>query len=341
MGKQGVIFSSLIVLVMLTACGTNRPANTTVQNPSDLSYMTYKPGLEVLTVDEFLSRTQTDSSSIQAGEYPDLTDTNGVSVMFSHTFEDGFQVDLRVTDGIVSSGDMLLGSYAELLEGVRAYEAYLAEGTLSSQAAFTTRYCKTGGNGLCFDFDGDKWTNSIVRYVPPNPNVFTPTEVGIINGAIQEIESKTDVDFQVASSGDRIWFNKDTGGGCTSWLGRAGGLQRINLQVTPGYNCVTPDTVRHELGHALGLIHEHQREDRDTYVTVFRNNIKFNEYDNFQKITRPMAAFTFYDTYSLMHYQSDAFAKPGFFSMQRKNGSNIARNLIFSASDIRLINTYY
>jgi hypothetical protein len=32
-------------------------------------------------------------------------------------------------------------------------------------------------------------------------------------------------------------------------------------------------TYRHELGHALGLMHEHQRWDRDSYVIVSGNDI--------------------------------------------------------------------
>ena len=191
-------------------------------------------------------------------------------------------------------------------------------------------------------FDGAKWTNSIVRYVPPNPNVFTASEVRIINDVIREIENRTDVDFRVASSGDRIWFNRDTGsGGCTSWLGRAGGLQRINLQVSNGINCVQHSVVRHEIDHALGLIHEHQRYDRTGKITVFRGNITFGKYDNFQIFHHPLAAESPYDTYSIMHYHSGAFAKPGVSSMLRKNGSRIAYNYTFTSSDINLINSYY
>ena len=34
-----------------------------------------------------------------------------------------------------------------------------------------------------------------------------------------------------------------------------------------------PETVAHELLHSLGFMHEHQRPDRDQYVTINYTNI--------------------------------------------------------------------
>ncbi|MGQ5524166.1 M12 family metallopeptidase [Chitinimonas sp. PSY-7] len=53
---------------------------------------------------------------------------------------------------------------------------------------------------------------------------------------------------------------------CHSFIGKAGGPQEITL--TP--SCQSMDTVLHELMHAVGFGHEHQRPDRDQYVTVTR-----------------------------------------------------------------------
>ena len=43
--------------------------------------------------------------------------------------------------------------------------------------------------------------------------------------------------------------------------------------------CFTLRTVLHELGHAIGFYHEHQRPDRDEYITVYRDNIVPGLYD--------------------------------------------------------------
>lgn len=39
----------------------------------------------------------------------------------------------------------------------------------------------------------------------------------------------------------------------------------------------------HEICHAIGLFHEHQRPDRDNYVTIKTENTKPNFLRNFEK----------------------------------------------------------
>ena len=43
-------------------------------------------------------------------------------------------------------------------------------------------------------------------------------------------------------------------------------------------------TAMHEIGHALGLIHEHSRPDRDNDIIVITSNIKSNKRHNYDKI---------------------------------------------------------
>lgn len=61
----------------------------------------------------------------------------------------------------------------------------------------------------------------------------------------------------------------------------------------------------HELGHVLGLFHEHARWDRDQYITVHYENIKPGreaDYDWVPK-TNWLVSSTAYDYYSIMHYR--------------------------------------
>ena len=62
----------------------------------------------------------------------------------------------------------------------------------------------------------------------------------------------------------------------------------------------------HELGHVLGFHHEHQRWDRDQYVTIHYEHIKpgrEHDYDWIPK-TNWIVSSTAYDYRSIMHYRT-------------------------------------
>ena len=64
-----------------------------------------------------------------------------------------------------------------------------------------------------------------------------------------------------------------------SGFGRFGGVQYVNISVDKAKNLATQfggtseGVVIHEMGHAAGLLHEHQRSDRDDHVTIKWGNI--------------------------------------------------------------------
>jgi hypothetical protein len=57
--------------------------------------------------------------------------------------------------------------------------------------------------------------------------------------------------------------------GCSSELGRQGGKQTIYI----GTMCSSLTNIVHEVMHALGFMHEHQRPDRDTFIEIIWKNI--------------------------------------------------------------------
>ncbi|VDK53124.1 unnamed protein product [Gongylonema pulchrum] len=60
----------------------------------------------------------------------------------------------------------------------------------------------------------------------------------------------------------------------------------------------------HELGHALGFLHTHNRADRDQYISVNFTNVKDSLTGNFKKVSRTIN-YNYglpYDYGSVMHY---------------------------------------
>jgi len=74
--------------------------------------------------------------------------------------------------------------------------------------------------------------------------------------------------------------------------------------------CWSESAVTHDIGHVFGLIHEHQRPDRDTYVEIHAENIQpqyVYAYDRFAT-ARPLGE---YDFDSLMHYPPIGYSANG------------------------------
>lgn len=89
-----------------------------------------------------------------------------------------------------------------------------------------------------------------------------------------------------------------------SFVGMQGGAQPLWIY-NVHWNYL--DVIQHELGHAIGLVHEHQRNDRDRYVYVNEQNFEPGSHSQFIKVGG--AAYTEYDFNSIMHYDNCTFSK--------------------------------
>jgi len=96
--------------------------------------------------------------------------------------------------------------------------------------------------------------------------------------------------------------NPSLNGGLSA-VGMSGGAQLF--QIGPG--AWNHSVVCHELGHALGLCHEHQRSDRDSFVSINTNNIISGHFGDFVLLTSSQNKGA-YDFLSVMHYYRNEFS---------------------------------
>jgi hypothetical protein len=188
---------------------------------------------------------------------------------------------------------------------------------------------------LLSHYSNAKWPNGIVYYTLAAD--LSPTLRSNITAAINHWMSKTPIQF-VPREGqaDYVTFRYTTTGYAYADLGRWGGQQFINLRDNTSMGVIV-----HEMGHTLGLYHEHTRPDRDTYVNIFWGNIRAGLEENFYTLTDGTKVGP-YDDSSVMHYPSYEFTATGGPTILRKDGSTVTANYIgLSAQDASSIKQMY
>src|ERR1700704_5675710 len=154
-------------------------------------------------------------------------------------------------------------------------------------------------------FTGNLWTNGAVYYVFDSA-VTTVNRQNWRDAAATWSATATLTFTEGFGSGNYIYVQN--GSGNNSYVGMIGGQQPMNL-ASWTYRYI----IAHEIGHALGLIHEHQRSDRDSYVSISWNYIQNGYESNFQTFTS--TNYGTYDFDSVMHYDKCSFSTdcpPGF-----------------------------
>ncbi|XP_039874427.1 high choriolytic enzyme 1-like isoform X18 [Simochromis diagramma] len=176
------------------------------------------------------------------------------------------------------------------------------------------------------------WPDATTSYIITDELVSREAE---IKAAFKMISDVTCIRFKKRDT-ESSYLKLVTGNGCASFVGCQGGAQQLFFasECTVGNLC-------HELLHALGLYHEHTREDRDKYVIVNWQNIVAGKENNF-KVKHGNTQNLPYDLTSIMHYGRDFFSTNGNPTvLPKQSGVEIGQRKHLSQLDIKRLNKLY
>lgn len=227
----------------------------------------------------------------------------------------GQAVEYRVVNGLaIFEGDIILGRPEELEPVGKEYQR----------------------SAVTLDTGTFRWPGGVVPYVIDsalqNPSRITDAIAHWntnLAGYIKLVARTTEPYYIKFTAGDP--------GTCSSYVGY---YHFAGQPIMFGDYCSTGNAI-HEIGHALGLYHEHTRTDRDSFVKVNQTNIDPNYALNFA-IANPSANPTPYDFGSIMHYPAYAFSINGQPTIETiPPGISIGQRGGLSAGDIAGIKIFY
>lgn len=243
--------------------------------------------------------------------------------------------DITIRDDVIYlEDDMVMGTVSDLLQGHQ------------TTTAMALRPSGLGRRDPCIDSSncsvgGFRWPAQTIPY-----SIRASVNKGLkdrIEDAMAHVSAKTVLSFRFKRSTDPSWveFVEDgtISGSGNSPVGMQPGATTIRLKGGASFG-----TVVHEIGHSVGLYHEHQRCDRSSYVAIRYGNISIRGprlTTNFGSICGHHLIGN-YDFDSIMHYGAYAFSKlPWLKTIETRNGESIGQRNGLSAGDINAINLLY
>lgn len=158
-----------------------------------------------------------------------------------------------------------------------------------------------------------------------------------IEGAINHYHQETQMNLiRRTNELSYVSFEYNGNGSCSSYIGRKCAWCKQVIRIP---DWCSKGSIIHEIGHALGLIHEQSRWDRNRYVKINWSNIEQKNQSNFEIIPFIYRTYTSFNFKSIMMYGPYAFAidktKPtitkqdgSLYQIQRKELSELDKKAI-------------
>lgn len=201
------------------------------------------------------------------------------------------EVRYQILDGMaVYQGDMLLGP-AHLVQTLYAFPRFVGAAPGAKYAAASSR-------------SGHRWPNATIPYEIDGS--VTPKQRELVDWAVNHMSTESVLKMRPRQASDRDYVVFTASGrGCSSYVGRIGGPQTIQVS-----GCGVRGSVVHEICHAAGFFHEQARKDRDNYIDIVWSEISAGEEAQFT-ISKETLDVGPYDYGSIMHYSRAAFSRSG------------------------------
>ena len=230
------------------------------------------------------------------------------------------------------SGDKLVFT-AETINGVAVAEGdILLTGTQSEQST----------RGLGVSSSSGVWLDGLIPY--QLASTLTDTDlIDRINQAVIHWNDNSSIKLIARNNSnadqypDYLVFEPSSS--CASYVGRITGEQPLWVNES----CSTGSII-HELGHAIGLLHEHTRPDRDQFVVINWENIRSGKDHNFHIPSGGIQALGEYDFGSIMHYGTTFFSSNGqetITPIQMPDRVSIGQRLAASTGDLQAVDLLY
>ncbi|XP_066027681.1 blastula protease 10-like isoform X2 [Pocillopora verrucosa] len=160
-----------------------------------------------------------------------------------------------------------------------------------------------------------------------------------VGDVTSQLERDTCLRFQETADNGHVQIYTNNNDGCYTDIGYRTKPQKLNL----GTGCEYMGIVSHEWMHLLGFYHEFTREDRDNYITVYKDNLQAGIYDTEFKKRRQNNLDVSYDLNSVMQYDTNTFSKNGKHTMEAKSNPNrkLGSTSHFDANDLKKIDKLY